>query len=210
MLKRDGENCEHPVLNYPGLLTTSEFRAYNEAIPIMAEQERLFNERANILSDIEKRSPQIAEDTTKQPKQEPASLTLKDAEEITWQIQQTLFKTSRGEMLLCSRDIGKTKQFGIIEKFPPNSPYARIHGEAELQITGNNAFVLVQNFVENERAVLQLFRKDIEARVEEHIAEKFPELNGKRVVKAISARCVIQATVESETEKPARSIKIRM
>ena len=64
MLKRNGEDCEHPVPNYPGLLTTSEFKAYNIAVPLVAEQVRLFNKRADILSEIEKRSAQIAENAT--------------------------------------------------------------------------------------------------------------------------------------------------
>ena len=36
MLKRNGEDCEHPVPNYPGLLTTSELKAYNVAVPLVA------------------------------------------------------------------------------------------------------------------------------------------------------------------------------
>jgi len=48
-------------------------------------------------------------------------------------------------MLLCSRDVGEKKQFGVIEKFDPNSPYARVHGDSDLQMTGNIAFVLLQN-----------------------------------------------------------------
>jgi len=38
---------------------------------------------------------------------------------------------------------------------------------------GTNAFALLQSFVESERAVLQLFRKDIEATVEESLSESF-------------------------------------
>jgi hypothetical protein len=113
-------------------------------------------------------------------------------------------------MLLCSRDIDGQKQFGVVEKFDPNSPYARVHGDTDLQMTGNNAFVLLQNYVESERSVLQLFRKDIEATVEENLSEKFPGQNHSRVVRAISARCGNQVPVESEKEKPAKSVKIRM
>jgi hypothetical protein len=53
MLKRDGEDCEHPVPNYPGTLTTSEYKAYQAAIPLVAEQVRLHNERTKILTEIE-------------------------------------------------------------------------------------------------------------------------------------------------------------
>jgi hypothetical protein len=210
MLKRNGEDCEHVVPNYPGLLTTSEFKAYNVAVPLVAEQVLLFNKRAGILSEIEKQSAQIAENVTAQSKDNLQALTVNETPESTWQIHQSLFKSPSSEMLFCSRDIGEKKQFAVVEKFEPNSLYARSRGGVDLQMTGNNAFVLLQNFVESERGVLQLFRKDIEATVEENLSEKFPGQNHSRVVRAISARCGNQVPVESEKEKPSRSVKIRM
>ena len=201
MLKRNGENCEHPVPNYPGRLTASEFKAYNVAVPLVAEEVRLFNERANTLSEIEKQSAQIAEQVAAQPTPELFA---------AWHTRHTLSKSPRSEMQLCSRGIDGKEQFGIIEKFDANAPYARKHGDTDLQMTGNNAFVLLQNYVESERSVLQLFRKDIEATVEEKLSEKFPSQNHSRVVRAISARCETKVPVESEKEKPAKSVNIRM
>ena len=210
MLKRNGEDCEHPVPNYPGLLTTSEYKAYNVAVPLVAVEVQMFNERTNTLSGIDNQSAQIAEQVAAQSTQGLQSLTVKGTPESAWQIRQTLFKSSRSEMLLCSRDVEEKKQFAIVEKFDPRSQYARIHGETDLHMIGTNAFALLQSFVESERAVLQLFRKDIEATVEESLSEKFPNQNHSRVVRAISARCGNQAAVESEKEKPAKHIKIRM
>jgi len=210
MLKRDGENCEHAVPNYPGLLTASELKAYRAAVPVVAEQVRLAHERSNALSQIESQSAGIAEQVASQPTNGLPTLTLKETPENSWQIRHSLFKSPRSEILLCSRAVGEKQQFGIVEKFDPNSPYARIHGETDLQMTSNNAFLLLHNYVESERGVLQLFRKDIEAAVEEHLSETFPGKNHSRVVRAISARCEIQTPAESQTEKPSRSVKIRM
>jgi hypothetical protein len=212
MLKRNGEDCEHAVPNYPGLLTTTEYKAYQAAIPVVAEPVRLFNERAKTLSEIENQSAKIAEQVASQSTHDLPSLAVaaRGMPEGTWQVNQTLFKSPRSEILLCSRDLGKKKQFGVVEKFAPDSPYARVHGGTDLQMTGNNAFVLLQNYVESERAVLQLFRKDIEATVEENLSERFPGQNHSRVVRAVSARCVTQVPVESEKEQPAKSVKIRM
>ena len=170
----------------------------------------MFNERTNTLSGIDNQSAQIAEQVAAQSTQGLQSLTVKGTPESAWQIRQTLFKSSRSEMLLCSRDVEEKKQFAIVEKFDPHSQYARIHGETDLHMIGTNAFALLQSFVESERAVLQLFRKDIEATVEESLSEKFPNQTHSRVVRAISARCGNQAAVESEKEKPAKNIKIRM
>jgi hypothetical protein len=201
MLKRDGENCEHEVPNYPGLLTTSEYAAYQAAIPVVAEEVRLYNERTKSLADLEKQSPEIAEKVSSQP---DVPLTAE------WQLRHSLFKSARSEMTLCSRSVDGEQQFGVIERFDPNSPYARTRGESDEIIRGNNAFLVLQNFVESERSVLDLYRKDIAATVEEKLTEMFPQLNNKRVVRAIVARCDGQVPVQAEKEAPAKSIKIRM
>jgi hypothetical protein len=86
MLKRDGENCEHQVPNYPGLLTTSEHAAYQAAIPLVAEEVRLYNERVKILAEIENQSPEIVEKVSAQ-KEVPL------ADE--WQLRHSLFKSAR-------------------------------------------------------------------------------------------------------------------
>jgi|SRR5665213_584390 len=143
MLKRNGENCEHPVPNYPGLLTASEFRAYHAAVPLVAVEVRLFNERATTLSEIEKQSAGTAEQVTSQVARDLPSLTVKGKPESAWQIRHVLFNSARSEMLLCSREHESEQQFGIVEKFDPKSPYARIHGDTDLRMTGNNAFVLL-------------------------------------------------------------------
>ena len=210
MLKRNGENCEHPVPNYPGLLTASEFKAYNVAVPLVAVEVSLFNERATTLSEIEKQSAGTVEQVTSQVARDLPSLTVKGKPESEWKIRHVLMKSARSEMLLCSRDNEGEQQFGVVEKFDAKSPFARVHGDTDLQMTGNNALVLLQNYVESERSVLQLFRKDIEATVEENLSEKLPGQNHSRVVRAISARCGSQVPVESEKEKTAKSVKIRM
>ena len=211
MLKRNGEDCEHTVPDFPGRLTTSEFNAYNAAFPLVAAAISEFNERANTLSEIEKRSGQIAEQTALNAPDGLKLLKVTDSPESEWQIRQTLFKFPGSELLLCSRagDAGK-QQFSVVEKFDPQSSYARAHGEANLQLTGNNPFVLLQNFVSNERALLQMFRQDIEATTEENLSEKFPGQNHSRVVRAISMRCGGKAPFESQKQKPVKNITIRV
>jgi hypothetical protein len=210
MLKRNGEDCEHPVPNFPGLLTASELKAYTAAIALVDDNVCQFNERNDALTALEQEIPQVAEQATTQATRQMQSITVKGTPEESWRVHHVLLKSSRNESLLCSRDTDAGKEFGVIEKFDPNSAYARNHGSAELQLTGNNAFVLLQNYVAGERSVLQLFRQDIEAIAEENIAEMFPGQNHSRVVKAISARCGNPAAAEVETQQPARTVKIRM
>jgi hypothetical protein len=201
MLKRNGEDCEHPVPNYPGLLTTTEFKAYRETLPTVTDDLKQFNERANTLAAIEKQSPEISGQVTAQ-----TTATLSG----DWQPRHVLFQSPRSEMRLCARDLNGKKQFGIIEKLPPNSPYARLHGESDLQMTGYDLLQLLQNFVEAERGVLHFFRQDIEAKAEECLAEKFPVHNNSRVIRAISAQCESQKPMEREQVQPAKSVRIKI
>ena len=210
MLKRNGEDCEHSVPNFPGLLTASELKAYTEAIALVNDNVSQFNERNDALTALDQQIPQVAEQATTQATRQMLSITVKGTPEESWRVHHVLLKSSRNESLLCSRDTGAGREFGVIEKFDPNSAYARSHGSAELQMTGSNAFVLLQNYVASERGVLQFFRQDIEAIAEENIAEMFPGQNHSRVVKAISARCGNPAAAETATQQPARSVKIRM
>jgi hypothetical protein len=202
MLKRNGEDCEHSVPNYPGLLTTSEHVAYQAAIPLVAEQVRLYNERVKVLADVESHSSEISKKVTEQKNSVATE---------AWQPQHTLFKTGRGEMLFCSRGTGDKMEYGVVEQFDPKSAYARAHGNSDEIMRGNNAYLVLQNFLENERAVLQLYRKDIKATVEEKMTELFPKVDANRVAKAVTARCEghIQVQVQEQKEAPVQSIKIR-
>jgi hypothetical protein len=201
MLKRNGENCEHSVPNYPGMLTNSEYAAYQAAIPLVAEEVRLHNERMKLLTDIESQSSQIVEKIKAQDNGVLIG---------AWQLRHTLFSSGRGEMVLCSRGADGKEEFGVLERFDPNSAYARAHGDSEEILRGNDAYLVLQNFVENERAVLRLFRKDIKATVEEKMTELFPKADANRVAKAIVARCEGQLQVQVEREAPAQTVKIRM
>jgi hypothetical protein len=203
MLKRNGENCEHSVPDYPGLLTASEFQAYQAVIPFVAEQVRLFSERVKLLTDIENQSTQIVE---------KVAVTQGVPFVGTWENRHSLFKTARGEMALCSRGPDDNKEFGVLERFDPNSAYARSHGESEEIMRGNNAYLVLQNFVESERVVLQLYRQDIKGTVEEKLAELYPNQNLTRVARAVSALCQDKRQVEAEAkeQKTAKSVRIKM
>jgi hypothetical protein len=202
MLKRNGENCEHSVPDFPGLLTASEFKAYQAVIPTVAEQVRLFNERVKILTDIENQSAQIVE---------KIAATQGVPFVGTWEHRHSLFKTARGEMALCSRGPTDNKEFGVLEQFDPNSAYARSQGESEEIMKGNNAYLVLQNFVESERGVLQLYRQDIKATVEEKLAELYPNQNLSRVVRAVAARCQDQKRIQAGVqEQQPQSVRIKM
>jgi hypothetical protein len=82
----------------------------------------------------------------------------------------------------------------------------------ELILTSNNASLLLQDYVESERRMLQLVKQNIEASVEESLAEKFPGEDNSRVVKAISARCgkCISPTGQNvQAPRTSQNVKVR-
>jgi hypothetical protein len=211
MLKRNGEICQHEVPEYPGLLTDSEQKAYTEAIASVEKLLTEFNAGATALSEVEKQIPKLEKVVAGDAAENTQSVVIR-GQDSEWQIRQTLFKSARSELLLCSREAGLEKEFGIVERLNPNSLYAQAHGGSDLLMTSNNPSLLLQDYLENERRVLQMFREDIEATVEETLAEKFPGENHSRVVKAISARCGNQKSAEGQNvrgEKVARNVRIR-
>jgi len=212
MLKRNGEVCRFEVPNFTGRLSASEHQAYTVAIAAVDEQLRQHNEAACALASLSKE----LQNAGKQPNGligDPlGSLELSGAEGGQWHIRRSLFKTARNELLLCSRQTGRDQDFGIVEKFDPDSAYARAQGNAELIMTGNNVVLLLQDYVENESKILEAFKHDLEASVEEILAEKCPGENFSRVVKAISAQCGSGVPGNAQNirpAKPARGVKIR-
>jgi|SRR5882724_12041724 len=211
MLKRNGEECRFEVPVFPGRLSASEQRAYTFAITAVGEQLRQYIEAADALATLTKEIPMAGKSSDSLMGKHLGTIEIQGMEGGQWQIRRSLFKTSRNELLLCSRQAGKGQDFGIVEKCDPDSAYARAQGSAELLITGNNLVLLLQDHVENECRVLEAFRHDLEASVEEVLAEKYPGENYSRVVKAISAQCSNRTsgnTPNIRPAKPGRGVKL--
>jgi hypothetical protein len=208
LLRRNGETCEHSVPNFPGLLTDSEQKAYTEVLASVEWLVKEFNEGATALAAVEKQIPRLARQASETATGNTLMIRGADSE---WQIHKTLHKSARNELLLCSRQTEQGTQFGIVEQFAHNSIYAEAHGNTDLQMTSNQAVLLLQDYVERERRVLQLFKGDIQASVEETLAEKFPSQDYSRVVRAISARCGTEASTKNEESLDGKqSPKVRV
>ena len=189
MLKRNGEVCQAEVPDYPGRLTATEKRAYSAAAATIEDHLHELAEAARALSTVEKQIPQWKEelnDTAAAPILEGMD---KKTSGDEWHVVKNLVKTSRSELLFCSRALDEGREFAVFEKFDPNSAYAQAQGNPELLLTGDNAVGLLEVYLESERRMLQLVKQNIEAAVEESLTEKFPGEDHSRVVRAISARC---------------------
>jgi hypothetical protein len=189
MLKRNGESCQHEVPGYPGRLTTTEFQAYREAFAAVADQIHAFTESTSALAEVEKQLPHISAPLVSRILEPAQSLEAEELRDSGWQLRRVLHKSARSELLLCSRDAEQGREFAVIERFDPNSPYAKTNGSSEVHLVSNDPRLLLQDYIEQEKQLFRLFRDDLVAQVEEVLSEKFPEQNLSRVTKAIAARC---------------------
>src|ERR1700722_7034104 len=204
MLKRNGEICQAEVPDYPGRLTTTELRVYKAAVASVENQLHDLAQAARALSDVEKQIPQWKRES----ESAAAPILAGIGEENSgnqWHVLKTLVKTSRSELLFCSRALEDGSEFAVFEKFDPNSAYAQAQGNPELILTSNNASLLLQDYVESERRMLHLVKQNIEATVEESLTEKLPGEDNSRVVKAVSARCGKCIALAGQDIQPPRS-----
>jgi hypothetical protein len=205
MLKRNGEICQAEVPDYPGRLTATEKRAYTAAVSTIEDQLRELAEAARAVSDVEKQIPQWRGNFDDDAAAQIPAGTSERTSGKQWRVVKTLVKTSRSELLFCSRALEDGREFAVFEKFDPNSAYAQAQGNPELLLTSNNISLLLQDYVESERRMLQLVKHDIEATVEEVLTERFPGEDHSRVIKAISARCSKCISPAGQDVQPPRS-----
>ena len=211
MLKRNGEICQAEVPDYPGRLTTTELRVYKAAVASVENQLHDLAQAARALSDVEKQIPQW-KGQSEIAAAPPLAGTGEANSSNQWHVLKTLVKTSRSELLFCSRALEDGREFAVFEKFDANSAYAQAQGNPELLLTSNNASLLLQDYVESERKMLQMVKQDLQNTVEELLAEKFPAEDTSRVVKAIAARCskcISPAGLDVRPPKASQNVRVR-
>jgi hypothetical protein len=212
MLKRNGEICQIEVPDYAGRLTATEKRAYTAAIGAIEDQLRDLGEAGRALADVEKQIPQWRGEIAAAPTAQTLDGNIEGIPGNQWHVVKTLVKTNRSELLFCSRALEEGREFAVFEKFDLNSAYAQAQGNPELILTSNNASLLLQDYVESERRMLQLVKQNIEASVEESLTEKFPGEDNSRVVKAIAARCgkcIAPAGQDVQPPRTRQNVRVR-
>jgi len=195
------------------MLTTTEFQAYREAFAVVEDQIRALTEAASALAKIEKLLPQITAPLTSKILEPAQSLGPEELKDSGWRVRRTLHTSARSELLLCSRDAENGREFAVIERFDPSSPYAKANGSCDVQMVSNDPRLLLQDYVEQEKQLFRLFRSDLVAQVEEVLSQKFPDQNMSRVTKAIAARCNAAGGVNQPQERSqttAAGVKVRM
>jgi len=194
MLKRNGKLCRHNVPEYSARLTDAEFLAYNTVFTSIEDEFRQFSVIRDASSETEASLSRLLDLGTNQLEAPFEMLYSNDGTQ--WQIIKPLLKPGRSEILLCKRSLCGEMEFAVIERFAPNSPLATAKGACEVQMTSNDARQLLQDFIEGQRQMLQLWVHDIVTQARENLEENFSGQDLSRVLQAIAQRCTREAAPE--------------
>ena len=203
MLKRNGQPCQRSVPDYSGRLTDFEFLAYNTLFDSIKKDFMQLSEISQSLMDLERSLPRIVEAS-----ESPIHVfdeIVPDELGNQWRRVASVLKLRKAELLFCKRQVEGEQEFSIVERLDPKSVLAQVKGVWQVQMTSNDARLLLQDFLEGERRTLKLYGQDIVAGARAAIEEKYPANDLSRVIKAIAERCANQV----ETAEKVIAIKTR-
>lgn len=202
-MKRNGQPCQRAVPDYSGRLTDSEFLAYNTVFNSVEEDFRQLSTVADSLTDLERSLPGLLE--ASEGSANSFREVVPDETGTEWTVVSPLLKFNRTGVLFCKRVVEGQDEFAIIERLDPNSALAHARGAWQLQMTGNEPRLLLQDFMDAERKTAQMCAQDILGMSREAADEEFPGRDLGRVIKAISQRCSKKLSTEERiVPVPAR------
>ena len=178
MLKRDGKPIEarHDVPGTSERLTETELAAYNAAF---ATIERDYKQIENVKGQLE-RLDRV------QPESKSFE-TVTTADGKNWNAHAVLMNLPKGEILLCREQEGN--QWAAVQRLNTAGRYAQTHGETSVLLTGNSARKVVDDYSDQAKHTLRFMARNLTAKAQEVVWEKYPDNNPSRVVRAISERC---------------------
>ena len=182
MLKRDGKPIERR--DVPGTserLTETELAAYNAAF---ATIQRDYRQIENIKGQLEQlgRTPLERSDSK-------SFETVATADGKNWNTHAVLLNLPKGEILLCREPEGK--QWAIVQRLNTAGRYAQTHGEASVLLTGNSAREVVDDYSNQAKHTLRFMARNLTAKAQQVVWEKYPDNNPSQVMHAISQRCAL-------------------
>ena len=204
MLKRNGQLCEHTVPGYSGRLTDTEFAAYNSVFTAVETDFKDLSSITGSLGQMKEMMPRLLEGTFASG--DLSKRMVEGPDGTKWTAVAPLLQMRASEIVWCRRDVAGKSEFAVVEHFDPNSALAKAQGPSEIQMTGNNARALLQEFVQGQHEALQMYATDIVAAAQEKANEKYPGQDLTRVMDALSQRCTKQISVE-KMESPAQARK---
>lgn len=212
MLKRNGEACEYTVPVFKGKLTRGEMDAYNEAFTVIKNDVERLQQIKEALSDVAQNPALFTIPQDRVPAEAIKTPGLPDEH---WRVRSCLQKLSSSQVLLCERQINGEKEFGIIQQFRDESPYAQANGSARVVLTGKDPALLVQDWIDNTAHTLEFMASNLIAKAHNVVWDRFARSNASRVVRAISARChdaasLSQSEAQTQTHQQREGLGMRV
>jgi hypothetical protein len=200
MLKRDGNPIErHDAPGTSQRLTDTELAAYNAAF---ATIERDYRQIEGIKGQLERL------DRLPLEKPDSKSFEIVTANGKNWNAHTVLVNLPKSEVLLCHEP--KADQWAIVQRHNTAGRYAQAHGEASVLLTGNSAREVVDEYSSQANHTLRFMARNLTAKAQGIVWEKYPDNNPSQVMHAISERCALavdnQQTLEQRQDNE-RSIK---
>lgn len=181
MLKRDGKPIERR--DVPGTserLTDTELAAYNAAF---ATIERDYRQIEDIKGQLERL------DRLPLEKSDSKSLETVTANGKDWNAHTALVNLPKSEILLCHEPKGD--QWAVVQRHNTAGRYAQAHGEASVLLAGNSAREAVDEYSSQANHTLRFMARNLTAKAQGVVWEKYPDNNPSQVMHAISERCAL-------------------
>jgi len=184
MLKRSGELCRYCVPGFAGRLTESENRLYLEALSTVKKQLLELSDFSQQLDKVaEWPNLEISTRASRNGLDSPLA-TSKPA--ASWNVIRQILQLELGSIALCHHHEGEGQDYAIIQKFLPQSLYAKANGAIVVLAQGNDPAALVQEYIERARHTLRFMASDAVARAQEVVWKRSEGRDVSRVVRAIS------------------------
>ena len=182
MLKRNGEIPRSIV---PGLDSAVDHRQFDAYTAAFATIQPEFDEMRQLQRQL-KRFPEM---TSNRPADSDDGAVTIVADGIEWQAQAQLLKLPKSAIFLCRQRTGN--ECAIIQRFLPESTYAKANGQDEILSRGVDPRHLVGEYAALVQHTLRFMASNLVAKAQRVAFEQFPEHRPGKVVRAISERCLL-------------------
>ncbi len=174
-------------------------KANADAMTVFAEHMNQFRGVCDVLRDIESNLSAIRNDALKAALLSPGYVIQTD-DGTQWQHDVDLSKITS----VCHRRTTAGVEFAVVECLPLKSGEMK-----EVLNSGQNVREVLQEFMGDQRQVLNLWKDDVKAQVREHLDEKYSRLDMGIVVESFEikmARSISETRMH--TQNPSRGIRI--
>jgi hypothetical protein len=192
MLKRKDGQEMHDVPGVGFRLTDRELESFNAAAESIKGD---FLEVKPIREELDR----LEKVQWNRPPREKAFATV-TTPEGEWKAYAQLLKPWKSEVLLCQKTGGD--EWAVIQRFQPNSPYARAHGDTEILLRGSDRAELMDEYKAQVQHTLRFMARNLVGKAQNVVWEQFPNENPAKVVRAISQHYAT-AVENSESLKQA-------